>query len=151
MSILLLVYKALNGLGPKYIIHLLQNYKLSRLLRSSGTGLLSVPKTTAKHGEAAFSFYVPHVWNKLPKNCVSAETLNYFKSRLRTFMFAAAFYYIIIISCIVTFILKYHIFYSVLAVIFSHFIFSWFLMTCFNNVSLNVILLHVYFVLLYLM
>ncbi len=90
-KILLLVYKALNGSGPKYITDFLQNYKPSRPLRSSGTGLLCVPTTRTIHGKAAFSFYAPNIWNKHPLNCRSAETLA-FKSRLKTFLFAAAFY-----------------------------------------------------------
>ena len=44
-KIRLLVYKALNGFGPKYISDLLPRYGPSRRLRSSGTGLLSVPKS----------------------------------------------------------------------------------------------------------
>lgn len=40
-KILLMVYKAFNGLGAKYISDLLLNYELSRPLSSSGTGLLS--------------------------------------------------------------------------------------------------------------
>ncbi|KAK9522346.1 hypothetical protein VZT92_018819 [Zoarces viviparus] len=90
-KILLLVYKALNGLGPKYISDLLLPYEPSRPLRSSGTGLLSVPRVRTKHGEAAFSFSAPHIWNKVPESCRSAETLSSFKSRLKTFLFAAAF------------------------------------------------------------
>lgn len=90
-KVLLLVYKALNGLGPKYISDLLIFYEPSRSLRSSGAGLLTVPRVRTKHGEAAFSFYAPHIWNKLPESCRSAETLTTFKSRLKTFMFAAAF------------------------------------------------------------
>ena len=90
-KILLLVFKALNGLGPKYISDLLIRYEPSRPLRSSGTGLLSVPRVKTKHGEAAFSFYAPHIWNKIPENCRSADTLSSFKSRLKTFLFAAAF------------------------------------------------------------
>ena len=90
-KILLLVFKALNGLGPKYISDLLIRYEPSRPLRSSGTGLLSVPRVKTKHGEAAFSFYAPHIWNKIPENCRSADTLSAFKSRLKTFLFAAAF------------------------------------------------------------
>lgn len=90
-KILLLVYKALNGLGPKYISDLLLSYEPPRPLRSSGTGLLCVPRVRTKHGEAAFSFYAPHIWNKLPENCRSAATLSSFKSRLKTFLFAAAF------------------------------------------------------------
>ena len=90
-KILLLVYKALNGLGPKYITDLLTNYEPSRPLRSSGTGLLTVPRVRTKHGEAAFSYYAPYIWNKLPETCRSAATLSSFKSRLKTFLFAAAF------------------------------------------------------------
>ncbi|XP_068997425.1 uncharacterized protein [Embiotoca jacksoni] len=90
-KILLLVYEALNGLGPKYICDLLQPYEPSRPLRSSGTGLLSVTRVRTKHEEAAFSFSAPHIWNKLPETCRSAETLSCFKSTLKTFLFAAAF------------------------------------------------------------
>ncbi len=43
-KILLLAYKALQGLGPSYITDLLQNYEPSGPLRSSGTDLLSVPE-----------------------------------------------------------------------------------------------------------
>ena len=43
-KILLLVCKALNGLGPKYISNLLLCYELYRPLRLSGTGLLSVTR-----------------------------------------------------------------------------------------------------------
>lgn len=44
VKILLMVYKAFNGLGAKYISDLLLNYELSRPLSSFGTGLLSVPR-----------------------------------------------------------------------------------------------------------
>ncbi len=56
---LLLVYKALNGLGPKNISDLLPRYEPPRPLRSSGTGLLTDPRVKTKHGEAAFIFWIP--------------------------------------------------------------------------------------------
>ncbi len=90
----LLVSKALNGLGPKYISDLLLCYKAPRSLRSSGTGLLSVLRVKTKHGEAAFSFYALHIWNKLPENCKSAATLSSFITQLNTFLFATGFYWI---------------------------------------------------------
>ena len=90
-KILLLVYKALNGLGPKYISDLLIRYEPSRPLRSSGTGLLFVPRVKTKHGQSAFSFYAPHIWNKLPETCRSAATLSSFKTSLKTLLFATAF------------------------------------------------------------
>ena len=91
-KILLLVYKALNGLGPKYIQDLLVRYEPTRSLRSSGSSLLSVPRVRTKHGEAAFSFYAPQMWNKLPETCRSADTLSSFKSRLKTFLFATFYH-----------------------------------------------------------
>ena len=90
-KVLMLVYKALNGLGPKYIIDLLTHYEPSRPLRSSGSGFLSVPRVRTRHGESAFSFYAPHVCNKLSKSLRYAETLSVFKSRLKTHLFSAAF------------------------------------------------------------
>ena len=57
-KVLLLVFKSLHGLGPKYIDELLHNYEPSRCLRSSGTGLLSAPRVTPKHAEA-LSCYAP--------------------------------------------------------------------------------------------
>uniref|UniRef100_A0A3B3CIL0 Reverse transcriptase domain-containing protein n=1 Tax=Oryzias melastigma TaxID=30732 RepID=A0A3B3CIL0_ORYME len=87
-KVLLLVYKALNGLAPKYMTDLLTQYVPARPLRSSGSGLLSVPRVRTKHGEAAFSFYAPQIWNRLPENLRSAETLSVFKSRLKTHLFS---------------------------------------------------------------
>ena len=44
-KVLLLVYKALNGLAPKYIKELLVSYKPRRHLRSEAKGLLDEPRT----------------------------------------------------------------------------------------------------------
>jgi len=88
---LLLVYKSLNGLAPKYITDLLSVYQPSRPLRSSGSSLLCIHRTRTKHGEAAFSSYAPLIWNKLPENCKSAESLSSFISRLKTHFFRIAF------------------------------------------------------------
>ena len=91
-KVLLLVFKCLNGLGPSYLSDLLLSYQPSRILRSSGTGLLTVPKVRTKtHGEAAFSHYDPHLWNSLPENIRAAETVDVFKRRLKTHLFKLAF------------------------------------------------------------
>lgn len=89
-KILLLTYKALNGLGPKYISDLLVVYEAPRLLRSSGTGLLCVPRVRTKKAEAAFGFYAPHLWNKLPEHLRCAQTVSAFKSGLKTLLFTIA-------------------------------------------------------------
>ena len=90
-KILLIVYKSLNGLAPIYISELLPHYVPSRPLRSSGTGLLAVPRIKTKYGEAAFCHYATNSWNKLPEHIRSAPTLLTFKNRLKTFMFTSAF------------------------------------------------------------
>lgn len=45
-----------------------------------------VPGVKTKHGEAAFCFYAPHAWNKLPENLRSASMLWSFKSGLKIFV-----------------------------------------------------------------
>ncbi len=47
-KILLITFKALDGLCPTYIADLLTPYSLERSLRSSGKGLLAVPKARLK-------------------------------------------------------------------------------------------------------
>jgi len=39
---------------------------MSPLELSGHQGLLTVPRVRTEHGEAAFSFYAPQLWNKLP-------------------------------------------------------------------------------------
>uniref|UniRef100_A0A671UM61 Reverse transcriptase domain-containing protein n=1 Tax=Sparus aurata TaxID=8175 RepID=A0A671UM61_SPAAU len=91
-KVLLLVFKCLNGIAPSYLSDLLLPYQPSRTLRSSGSGLLSLPKPRTKtHGEAAFSHYGPRLWNSLPENLRSAETVDIFKGRLKTHLFNQTF------------------------------------------------------------
>uniref|UniRef100_A0A8C6UCY0 aldehyde dehydrogenase (NAD(+)) n=1 Tax=Neogobius melanostomus TaxID=47308 RepID=A0A8C6UCY0_9GOBI len=52
-KVLLTVFKCLNGLGPSYLSELLLPYEPSWSLRSTGRGLLVIPKVNRKtHGEA---------------------------------------------------------------------------------------------------
>ncbi len=55
-----------------------------------GSGLLTVPRVQTKPGEAAFSFYARHMWNKLTENLRPAPTLISFKAGFKTFLFATA-------------------------------------------------------------
>ncbi|XP_029938415.1 uncharacterized protein LOC115381268 [Salarias fasciatus] len=91
-KVLLLVFKCLNGLAPSYLADLFLPYRPSRALRSSGSALLCVPKARTKtHGEAAFGHYGPRLWNSLPENLRTAETVDIFKGRLKTHLFNQAF------------------------------------------------------------
>ncbi|KAF7646209.1 hypothetical protein LDENG_00191490, partial [Lucifuga dentata] len=63
-EILLLVFKALHGLAPRYVSEMLSIYEPVRPLRSSCTLFLTVPKSRTKpFGAAAFSRYAPSCWN----------------------------------------------------------------------------------------
>ncbi|KAI5098689.1 hypothetical protein C0J45_10828, partial [Silurus meridionalis] len=91
-KILLLTYKALNGLAPQYLSELLYQYDPPRLLRSKGAGYLLVPqikKTTA--GGRSFSYKAPQLWNSLPTRVRDSDTVSVFKSRLKTYLFSQAF------------------------------------------------------------
>ncbi|KAL0150468.1 hypothetical protein M9458_054285 [Cirrhinus mrigala] len=90
-KVLLLIYKSLNGLGPKYIADMLTEYKPNRPLRSLGSSQLEIPRVHTKQGESAFSHYAARSWNQLPEEIKWAKTLATFKSRLKTHLFSCAF------------------------------------------------------------
>ncbi|XP_074521141.1 uncharacterized protein LOC141786455 [Halichoeres trimaculatus] len=91
-KILLLTYKALNGIGPSYLKDLIVPYNPSRSLRSQHAGLLVVPRVSkSSMGGRAFSYQAPLLWNNLPVEVRGADTVSTFKSRLKTFLFDKAY------------------------------------------------------------
>ena len=90
-KVLLLVYKALNGMAPLYITELLNSYRTctcSRSLRSTDQKLLAVLKWRLKtYGDRAFSTAAPKLWNELPLDLRSLDTINLFKKHLKTDLF----------------------------------------------------------------
>ena len=91
-KILLLAFKAQNGLAPKYISDLLHPYTPPRSLRSSGEAVLVVPKSRlATKGDRAFAIYAPRLWNALPIEIRKTNNLTAFKSLLKTHLFTKAF------------------------------------------------------------
>ena len=62
-----LFFNSIHDCAPQYMSDILVSYVPSRSLSSSGTGLLTIPMPrTKRHGEAAFSYYAPSLWNSLP-------------------------------------------------------------------------------------
>lgn len=81
-KVLLMVFKCLRGLGPSYLSELLLPYEPSRTLRSSGTGLLIIPKArTRTYGEASFQHYGPRLWSSLLEDLRAAENIHIFKKQ----------------------------------------------------------------------
>ena len=91
-KLLLFTYKALHGLAPDYLANLLTFYKPVRTLRSSRSINLFVPRSrTSTYGDRSFACVSPRLWNKLPDFIRHSETLDSFKTRLKTHLFKTAF------------------------------------------------------------
>jgi hypothetical protein len=90
-KILLLVFKALHGKGPQYLLDMLHLYEPSRNLRSQHHGLLEVPRSNlVSAGDRAFSVIGPKLWNSLPASVKMCESVDRFKATLKTFLFKEA-------------------------------------------------------------
>lgn len=91
-KVLILTYKALNGLAPPYVCELIHPYHPTRALRSADTNLLSVPRVKLKtFGHRSFHHASPTLWNQLPVELRKSSTLLIFKKRLKTHLFNIAY------------------------------------------------------------
>ncbi len=86
-KILMITYKSLNGLAPNYISDLIDEYMPPRCLRSGGKHLLSPVNTSTAYGRRPFAAAAPTLWNELPMYIKCADSLNTFKSLLKTYLF----------------------------------------------------------------
>ncbi len=90
-KILLITYKALNGLAPQYLSELSSHYSPPRPLRSQNSGYLIIPRISkSTSGGRSFFYLAPKLWNNLPNTVWEADTLCQFKSRLNTHLFNLA-------------------------------------------------------------
>ena len=87
-KIAVITFKALHGAAPSYITDLIKPYTPGRLLRSSNQFLLSTSKFNLKtYGGRSFTIAAPSVWNALPFELRSCNSLSSFKSKLKTWLF----------------------------------------------------------------
>ena len=87
----LLVFKALNGLAPQYLVNKL-TYKPVTKLRSSNQKLLVIPRSNLKsYGDRSFSVAGSKLWNSLPKTLRMCQSITTFKKLLKTHLFRNAF------------------------------------------------------------
>ena len=91
-KVLLLAFKSLNGLAPKYISDLLKQYQPPRSLRSSTMNLLVENDTrSVKYGDRAYENCAPKLWNSMPFELRCCTDLDSFKKGLKTYLFKKAF------------------------------------------------------------
>jgi len=87
----LLTFKTRLASSPPYLADLLQLRPPTRSLRSSDAPLLTVPRTQTALAARAFSVAAPTVWNGLPFNVRSCDSLFTFRRHLKTHYFTAAY------------------------------------------------------------
>ena len=91
-KVIVLCFKALNNLAPKYLSDLLTPYTKDRELRSLSKKLLDKPKTKLiTYGDRAFAYAAPTLWNKLPDHLRTIDKLTTFKIALKTHLYKQAF------------------------------------------------------------
>jgi hypothetical protein len=90
-EVLLLVYKALNGMVPSYLADMVRLRQGNRYsLRADTELLLQGPTTRRSFGDRAFFTAGPTLWNRLPQSIRAADNLPSFKSLLKTHLFLNA-------------------------------------------------------------
>jgi len=93
-TIAVLTYKVLHGQAPHYLGPFTRVADLPgrRSLRSVGTNRLVVPPVKQSTvGSRAFPVVGPQIWNDLPEDVASAESLSTFRQRLKTHLFTKSF------------------------------------------------------------
>ena len=91
-KILLLTYKCLHGQAPVYLQELIKQHIPTRHLRSSSQFRLDnsiIPSTC--YGHRAFSVAASKLWNNLPLHVKNSQTLNVYKSSLKTHLYDIAY------------------------------------------------------------
>ena len=86
-KICLLSYKAqaLNGIAPVYLQEMFQYAHHGHTLK-----LIVPPRSTKGFGDRSFSVVGPRLFNTLPDNVKQSQSLEYFKSSLKTYLFTLA-------------------------------------------------------------
>ena len=93
-KIAVLTYKVLHGSAPRYLgpFDRVADLPGRRSLRSAGTNRLVVPAyKLSTVGSRAFPVAGPHIWNDLPEEVTSSQTLSTFRRRLKTCLFRRSY------------------------------------------------------------
>ena len=94
-KLLLLVYRSVNQLAPTYLCELLKPYEEVQMrddLRSTTQHLLHIPRSgSVFFGDWSFRVAGPTEWNALPLDIKQANSIETFKSKLKTNLFKQHF------------------------------------------------------------
>ena len=94
-KILLVTFKILNGMAPKYLNDLitLQAPSSYNLRRNCQGPLLARPTRVTKvtMGDRSFSVAAPRLWNSLPVEARMTSSINTFKRLVKTFLFSQSY------------------------------------------------------------
>ena len=93
-KILMITFKAIYGMAPRYLSNLICIRSSSRYsLRNNGTIFLERPKGVMRTtlGARSFRASVPAVWNSLPAHIRTIDSLALFKKSLKTYLFKLTF------------------------------------------------------------
>ena len=91
-KILLITFRALKFSSPQYINSLIEIYKPSRSgLRSSAEFSLAIPKSKRTWGIEHLHQQLLTLWNSLPKSIHLSESVDIFKSKLKTHLMEGIF------------------------------------------------------------
>ncbi len=91
-KVLILTYKAVNGMAPEYICNLITVSTPSRSLRSACSLTPYQPHCELKTmGGRSLSYIAPRLWNSLPPPIRIAPSFGCFKKLFKTHLFSEAF------------------------------------------------------------
>ena len=92
-KVLLFVFKALNDLAPTYIAELLVRKPQSAWShRSDNQHLLIVPRSqTVRYGDRNIRHNGPWLWNELPTEMRSCDSIEAFNGQLKILLFKEAY------------------------------------------------------------
>ena len=86
-KVLVMIFKAINGLCPQYISELIQKRPFKRT-RADNNNDLAIPTIKrSSFGGRAFMYVGPKLWNALPRELKNCNDIRVFKKKLKTVLF----------------------------------------------------------------
>lgn len=82
-----LTFTTLQTQLPSYLFNLLTRHNPSRSLRTKHQHQLFCPRIHSNNGRRSFTYAAPTTWNSLPVHLRSLDSINTFRSHLKSYLF----------------------------------------------------------------